>query len=138
MKTTYETTVVCQGGRDGVVRSQDGLLDIKLSLPKSMGGEESHTNPEQLFAAAYAACFENAILHIAKMRQLPAQDSKVIASVRLITGTSGMVDLGIRLSVSLPRLDQQLAKQLMLDAQKICPYSRATKGNIDVQIELAD
>lgn len=135
MKPVYEAIVSSQGGREGHLKSHDGILDIKVSLPKSMGGNELHTNPEQLFAAGYAACFENALIYIAKSKKLSTLDSKVTARVSL-NMNSGAFDLAVGLEVSLPHLDKQSAQTLIDDAHKICPYSRATKGNIEVKIDL--
>ena len=137
MKAVYEAVVTSQGGREGHIRSSDGILNMQVSLPKSMGGNEQHTNPEQLFAAGYAACFENALIHMAKIKKLSAQDSKVTASVSLNMDARGGVDLSVRLAVSLPHLEKEVAEKLIADAHKTCPYSKATKGNIEVTIELA-
>lgn len=137
MKTLYEAIVTSQGGREGHIRSSDGILDMSVSLPKSMGGNEKNTNPEQLFAAGYAACFENALIHIAKLQKISAQDSKVTASVSLNMGADGGFNLAVRMAVSLPQLEKSVAEKLIDEAHKICPYSKATRGNIEVVIELA-
>lgn len=136
MKTLYEAVVTSQGGREGHVRSSDGILDLPVSLPKSMGGNEKYTNPEQLFAAGYAACYENALIHIAKLQNISAQDSKVAAKVSLNMGADGGFNLAVRMDVSLPHLEKSVAEKLIADAHKICPYSRATRGNIEVTIKL--
>lgn len=136
MKTSYEAIVTSQGGRNGHIRSNDGILDMKVSLPKSLGGDEKHTNPEQLFAAGYAACFENAVIHMGRAKKLNVQDSKVTASVRLNMSEGGSADLAVRLLVSLPHLEDEIAKQLVSEAHKVCPYSKATKGNIDVTLDV--
>lgn len=138
MKSVYEAVVTSQGGRQGHVRSSDGILDLDVSLPKSMGGNGEHTNPEQLFAAGYAACFENAVIHLAKIKKLSADGSKVVASVSLNSGEGGALNLAVRLEVSLPQLDRETAEKLIAEAHKICSYSNATRGNIDVQLTLAE
>lgn len=136
MSKVYEAVVTSQGGREGHIRSSDGILDMSVSLPKSMGGNEKHTNPEQLFAAGYAACYENALIHLGKMKKLDTSDSQVTAKVGLIMGAGG-VDLTAHLLVTLPKLDRTTAQNLIEEAHKTCPYSKATKGNIEVKIELA-
>ena len=136
MKAVYEAVVTSQGGREGHVVSNNGILDLKVSLPKSMGGNEEHTNPEQLFAAGYAACFENAVIHIARVKKVSAEDSKVVARVSLNAAGAGDLNLAVRLEVSLPHLEKTVAEQVIAEAHKVCPYSKATKGNIDVEIEL--
>lgn len=100
-----------------------------------MGGNESHTNPEQLFAAGYAACFENALIHVAKLQKVSAEGSKVVASVGLHMDKGG-ADLSVRLVVTLPKLSKNEAQKVIDEAHKTCPYSKAIKGNIDVKIEL--
>ena len=137
MKQVYEAVVTAHGGREGRVVSSDGILDLEVSLPKSMGGNEEHTNPEQLFAAGYAACFHSAVAYVAKTKKLSTEDSNVAAHVSLNTGGVGEFDLAVRLEVSLPHLEKDVAEQLIAEAHKVCPYSRATNGNIAVQVELA-
>lgn len=136
MSKVYEAVVTSKGGREGHIKSSDGILDLDVSLPKSMGGNEKHTNPEQLFAAGYAACYENALIHIGKAKKLDTSNSQVTAKVGLIMGDNG-VDLTAHLYVTLPNLEKEVAQNLIEEAHKTCPYSKATKGNIDVKIELA-
>jgi lipoyl-dependent peroxiredoxin len=136
MTPLYEAIVTSQGGRQGQVRSNDGVLDLKVSIPKSIGGTDAHTNPEQLFAAGYAACFENALIHIGRLQKIAVDDSSVTACVSLNISAEGTFDLKVKLEVSLPHLEKAAAERLVADAHKICPYSRATRGNIDVTIEL--
>ncbi|WP_233866128.1 organic hydroperoxide resistance protein [Paraburkholderia adhaesiva] len=122
------------GGRDGVARSDDGRLDIKLSPP---GGNGTGTNPEQLFAAGWSACFIGAIGRAAKERRVavPA-DTAVDAEVDLGTGDGGFF-LQARLTVSLPGLPRGVAQELIEAAHQLCPYSKMSRGNIDVTIALA-
>lgn len=136
MKQVYEAIVTSQGGRAGHVKSNDGILDLDVSLPKSLGGNEKLTNPEQLFAAGYAACFESALTYVAGQRKVSAEGSKVEAHVGLSMGDNGF-GLNVRLVVSLPKLERSIAQSVIDDAHKTCPYSKATKGNIEVKIELA-
>lgn len=122
------------GGRDGSAQSDDGALSIKLSPP---GSGKPETNPEQLFAAGWSACFIGAMTKAAARRQLrlPA-DTAVDAEVDLGT-TGGEFFLQARLSVSMPGIDRATAQAIVEDAHQICPYSKATRGNIDVTLKLA-
>jgi lipoyl-dependent peroxiredoxin len=131
---TAEATAVGRG-RNGEVHSSDGVLDERLAMPKEMGGPGGpHTNPEQLFAAGYAACFHNALLRVAHEStvELP-DDTSVHASVGI-----GKVDekfhLTVGLNAYLPGIEQGMADQLVAQAHQICPYSNATRGNIAVEI----
>jgi lipoyl-dependent peroxiredoxin len=132
-KLLYTAKAHTTGGRDGASRSSDGRLDVKLSTP---GTAASGTNPEQLFAAGWSACFMSAIGLAASRRKvaLPA-DRAIDAEVDLGTNEGGFL-LRARLKVSLPGLDRELAQSLVDAAPQICPYSKATRGNIDVAINL--
>lgn len=134
-KILYEATATAQGGRDGRARSDDGNLDVDLSVPKALGGPGgSGTNPEQLFGAGYAACFLGAVKLVARTGKidLPA-DTTVSAKVGM-----GPVEVGYALTVELlvdmPGLDQAVAEQILEGAHERCPYSNATRGNIDVKL----
>jgi osmotically inducible protein OsmC len=133
-KVIYTGKTHTIGGRDGSARSVDGRLDVRLSPP---GGAGEGTNPEQLFAAGWSACFIGAMGHAARARKitLPA-NLAVDAEVDLGTGEGGYA-LQARLNVSLPGLDHEVAKALAEAAHQTCPYSKATRGNIDVTLELA-
>jgi len=134
-KLLYTAKAHTTGGRDGgASRTSDGRLDVKFSLPGASGGG---TNPEQLFAAGWSACFLGAIKHVAaKMKvRLPA-DPAIDSEVDLFTGDDGFF-LKARLNVSLPGLERQVAETLLERAHQTCPYSKATRGNIDVAINLA-
>jgi osmotically inducible protein OsmC len=133
-KVIYTGKTHTIGGRDGSARSVDGRLDVKLSPP---GGAGEGTNPEQLFAAGWSACFIGAMRHAARAGKvaLPA-NLAVDAEVDLGTGEGGYA-LQARLNVSLPGLDHQVAKALVEAAHQTCPYSKATRGNIDVTLDLA-
>lgn len=132
-KVLYTAKTHTTGGRDGASRTPDGRLDVKLSNPGAPGGG---TNPEQLFAAGWSACFMSAIGLAAAQRKvaLPA-DRAIDAEVDLGTNAGGYVLRG-RLNVSLPGLDRELAQALVNVAHETCPYSKATRGNIDVAINL--
>jgi Ohr subfamily peroxiredoxin len=132
-KVLYTAKTHTTGGRDGASRTTDGRLDVKLSSPGTPG---TGTNPEQLFAAGWSACFMSAIGVVAAQRKvaLPA-DRAIDAEVDLGTNDSGYV-LRARLNVSLPGLNLEVARSVVDAAHQICPYSKATRGNIDVQINL--
>ena len=133
-KVLYTAKAHTTGGRDGASRTDDGRLDVKLS-PPGMGG--SGTNPEQLFAAGYSACFIGAIKAVAgKMKIAVPADVAVDAEVDLGPIPTGY-GIAARLTVSLPGMEREAAQQLVDAAHKVCPYSNATRGNIDVKIALA-
>lgn len=135
MKALYETSATAVGGRNGKVKTSDGILDLEVRLPKSMGGNTTgYTNPEQLFAAGYAACFDNALNYIAKQERLPIS-SKVTAHVSLINGDGGF-DLAVNLEVEINGVEPEVANRLLEMAHKGCPYSRALRGNVEVNINL--
>jgi osmotically inducible protein OsmC len=132
-KVLYTAKTHTTGGRDGTSRTSDGRLDVRLSNPGAAGGG---TNPEQLFAAGWSACFMSAIgLAAAQKRVALPADRAVAAEVDLGTNGGGYV-LRARLNVSLPGLDRDLAQALVSVAHETCPYSKATRGNIDVAINL--
>jgi Ohr subfamily peroxiredoxin len=138
IKALYTATATATGGRDGRAASSDGLLDVKLSTPGELGGQGGEgTNPEQLFAAGYSACFIGALKFAAgqQKQQLPA-DTAVTGKVG-IGQIPGGFGLEVELSVSLPGLDQATAEQLTEAAHKVCPYSNATRGNIDVRLNVS-
>ena len=133
MSTLYEARATATGGREGHVRSDDGLLDVTLSMPKALGGKETGTNPEQLFAAGYAACFQSAMGFIARQQKIALSGSTVTGRVGLVP-----IEVGFRLEVALEveteGLSQAEAEALVATAHKVCPYSNATRGNIEVAI----
>lgn len=132
-KVLYTAKTHTTGGRDGASRSDDGRLDVKLSSPGTAG---SGTNPEQLFAAGWSACFEGAMgLAARKMKITLPADAAIDAEVDLST-TGGAYFLQARLNVSLPGLEREVAQALVDAAHQTCPYSKATRGNIDVAINL--
>jgi Ohr subfamily peroxiredoxin len=137
MSAIYETKVTAVGGRSGTVRSDDGLLDLSLALPKALGGKGGATNPEQLFAAGYAACLENAVIHVTRARkdQVKDHDIKVIADVGLVSIGDGGFVLSVSLDVEITGMDQAAAEAIVAEAHAVCPYSNAVKGNIDVQLK---
>lgn len=119
------------------MRSEDGNLQLKLAMPTTLGGKGDSTNPEQLFAAGYASCFGNAIMHTARSRKIPLLDKNVVvtATVGLDANSAGGFVLSVHLDVVLAGVDQSTADTLVASAHEICPYSNAVRGNIDVQID---
>jgi lipoyl-dependent peroxiredoxin len=120
-------------GRNGRVRTDDGLLELDVRIPKSLGGPGGATNPEQLFAAGYAACFHSALKLVARQNRLDVTDSAVEAEVSLTSADSGYA-LVVRLTVYVPTVDRPTAQALADKAHAVCPYSTATRGNIEVTV----
>jgi osmotically inducible protein OsmC len=137
VKILYTAKATATGdGRDGKVRSSDGRLDLELAVPAEMGGAGGATNPEQLFAAGYAACFHNALRRVARTADAEVEGSQVSAEVGIGPTGRGTFGLAVKLLVSLPLVPADLASSLMARAHEVCPYSNATRGNIDVTLEL--
>lgn len=136
-KVIYKAHATATGGRDGSVKSSDGLLDLKLSVPKEMGGPGGGVNPEQLFAAGYSACFIGAMKFVAGLKKitLPA-DTSINATVGIGQISAGF-GIEVQMVVNLPGLDRDVAQALVNKAHEVCPYSNATRGNIEVSITLA-
>ncbi|MEF1283160.1 organic hydroperoxide resistance protein [Vibrio sp. M250220] len=120
-------------GRNGQVKTDDGLLDLELSYPKEMGGAGLATNPEQLFAAGYSACFSNAILHVAREAKVALKSAPVTAQVGIGPNQQGGFALTVSLVATLA-LPQEQALELVKVAHQVCPYSNAVRGNIDVAV----
>jgi Ohr subfamily peroxiredoxin len=132
-KTLYTANVHVTGGREGAARSSDGRLDLKLSNP---GGTGQGTNPEQLFAAGWSACFEGAMTIAAQAKGVTLPNELAIdAEVSLLLGDDGY-SLAARLNVSVPGMDPTIARQIIETAHRTCPYSKAIKGNIDAVVTL--
>jgi osmotically inducible protein OsmC len=123
-------------GRNGHARTDDGTLDLELRIPKELGGPGGATNPEQLFAAGYAACFHSALRFIAQRDKLDVGDTEVSATVGLGLLPSGGFGLEVELDVHVPGLDDDAARDLVERAHEVCPYSNATRGNIDVALSV--
>ncbi|WP_280495653.1 organic hydroperoxide resistance protein [Nocardia asiatica] len=139
MRILYTAEALASGdGRNGHARSTDGKIDVDLSAPKEMGGDGAGTNPEQLFAAGYAACFHSALRLVGKQAEANIDDSAVGAKVGIGANGSGGFGLAVTLEVSLPHLSRADAQALADKAHQVCPYSNATRGNIDVQVLVAD
>jgi lipoyl-dependent peroxiredoxin len=136
MADLYSTRVSATGGRHGTVKSEDGILALSLAMPKSLGGPGGATNPEQLFAAGYAACYENAILKVARDVGIRLADPEVevIAEIGLHRNATGGFALSATLDVTIAGVDQNRAEDIAHRADAICPYSNAVRGNVGVEI----
>ena len=136
-KVVYQAHATATGGRDGTAKSSDGLLDVKLTVPKEMGGAGGGVNPEQLFAAGYSACFIGAMKFVAGTEKitLPA-DLSIDATVG-IGGIPQGFGIEVQMVVKAPGMDRAQAQALIDKAHQVCPYSNATRGNIEVTLTLA-
>ena len=136
-KVLYTATATAVGGREGRVTTDDGQLDLTLVPPKGLGGAGGGgTNPEQLFASGYAACFGSAVAHIARVQKIHTGPVRVTAHVS-IGPVAKAFGLAVELVVDLPELARDQAESLIKAAHEVCPYSNATRGNIDVKVWLA-
>jgi osmotically inducible protein OsmC len=135
MNILYTTEAVVDGGRAGHGRTPDGRLAVELSVPRELGGQDGPgTNPEQLFAVGYAACFHSGLLAVAQGRKLDASDSTVTARVGIGPTGRGGFGLSVDLDLHAPKLSRVDAEDLMRRAHERCPYSNATRGNVDVTL----
>jgi len=135
-KPIYTAHATVTGGRaDGHGATSDGALDVHLRLPKEMGGDGAGTNPEELFAVGYAACFEGALGVVARREHAELGEVSIDSSVSLTPNSSKGFDLGVSLDVTLPEVaDPEQAAALVAAAHQVCPYSNATRGNVDVAL----
>lgn len=137
MKPMYTAHATAEGGRTGHARSDDGLLDVTLATPKEMGGQGGGTNPEQMFAAGYAACFLGAMQFIAREKKLDLEGASVTGHVAIGQREDGPgFGLGVKHDVSVPNLSQADAEALVAAAHEVCPYSNATRNNIAVDFKV--
>lgn len=136
MKALYQTSALVTGGRDGIAKSNDGLLEVRLQAPKELGGKGGATNPEQLFAAGYAACFESAVRHVARTQKLAIGETSVESTVILGAREDGGFQLEVGLAVKVDGVERAVAEKLIETAHQVCPYSHATRGNITVNLKL--
>jgi osmotically inducible protein OsmC len=138
MNVLYTATAHATGdGRNGHARSEDGILDIDMRVPREMGGPGGAANPEMLFAAGYAACFHSALKVVARQEKVSVDGSEVAASVGIGPLDNGGFGLAVELRVSVPDLDRDTAEKLIARAHEVCPYSNATRGNIPVTLTVA-
>jgi len=132
----YTAQATAYHGRDGAVKSSDGILDLEVHPPTELGGPGSGTNPEQLFAAGYAACFESALKTVARRRGAGADDVSIDSKVMLGPTDERTFTLAVELDVTLPQITGDEAAHLVRAAHEVCPYSNATRGNIDVALSV--
>lgn len=138
MDALYTAHVTAHGGRQGKIKSSDGVLDLSLAMPKELGGSGGNaTNPEQLFAAGYAACFESALQLAAKKQGIKADDAAVTASVSIFKDEPSFA-LAVQLDIALPGLERSKTQELAEAAHQLCPYSKATRGNIEVKLNVTE
>lgn len=138
MKIIYQTTVNATGGRDGHVASEDGVLTLDVRVPQEMGGPVGgFTNPEQLFAAGYAACFDSALNLVARQQKLKI-NSSVSATVGLQMAVPTSFNLAVSLAVRIEGVEQATAQELLAKAHATCPYSKAIRNNVEVSLTLID
>ena len=140
-KILYTAHATAVGGRNGTARSSDGLLDVRLGTPKELGGGGGGTNPEQLFAAGYAACFIGAIQSVASGRtggpKIPLNGAVSIDSEVGIGTVPTGYGIQVAMRVTIPGLERAVAEALVAAAHEVCPYSNATRGNIEVKLTVA-
>ena len=136
-KVLYTAEASTMGGRDGHARSSDGVLDVDVRVPEAMGGQGGGTNPEQLFAAGYAACFQSALGVVSRRKKVDTSGSTVTAKVSIGAIEGGAFGLAVELDVAIPGVDGETAQELADAAHQVCPYSNATRGNIEVTVNVA-
>jgi osmotically inducible protein OsmC len=130
----YTAEATAWGGREGRTASTDGLLDVTLTVPKELGGPGGATNPEQLFAAGYAACFHSALKLIGRRDKVNVDESAVTARVGLGMNEAGGFNIAVELEIEIPDVEPSVAEDLAEKAHQVCPYSNATRGNVEVKL----
>ncbi|GGG70234.1 organic hydroperoxide resistance protein [Paenibacillus radicis (ex Gao et al. 2016)] len=132
-KKLYTATVTVEGGREGKAVSSDGVLDMELKVPKELGGPGGHgSNPEQLFAAGFAACFEGAIGVVLRKKKMKTEGTKITSQVTIGKDANDGFVLSVYMDISIKGLETNVSKEIVEEAHEVCPYSRATRGNIEV------
>jgi Ohr subfamily peroxiredoxin len=134
VKPLYTTRATATGGRSGRSTTSDGLLDVALAPPPEMGGPGGATNPEQLFAAGYAACFQSAMAVVGRREKVDTSASLVSVDVTIGLIGGGGYGLAVAINASIPGVDDETATKLVEGAHQVCPYSVATRGNVDVTL----
>lgn len=134
MEPLHTSIVTAKGGREGFVKAEKGVIDLPLTMPKALGGkgEGAGTNPEELFAAGYAACFESALRLVARRKDIELGDVAVTAEVAIGKDGDGFA-LAVKLRGRLPGMERRAAEELMREAHEVCPYSKATRGHLLVE-----
>lgn len=136
IEVLYTAVATAENGRDGRVSTDDGNLDVVVNPPKELGGNGAGTNPEQLFAAGYSACFQGALGVVARQEKADITGSTVTASVGIGKNGNGGFGLEVAISVRVPNVDEATARALVEKAHQVCPYSNATRGNIKVELSV--
>jgi Ohr subfamily peroxiredoxin len=136
MDVLYTAEATAWGGREGRSASSDGMLDVQLRIPKELGGPGGGTNPEELFAAGYAGCFHSALKRVASGMKLDVSESAITARVGLGANGTGGFGLAVELVGELPGLSAEQGRELLEKAHQVCPYSNATRGNVEVTLTL--
>ncbi len=133
MKPLYTAVATATGGRNGHVKSDNGVLDLDVRMPKALGGaNDDYTNPEQLFAAGYSACFDSALNRVISLSNTKVESTTVTAKVSIGQLGNGAFGLAVELDVTVKGVDKETAQALVAKAHEVCPYSNATRGNIEV------
>ena len=139
MKTLYTTAATATGGRDGNVKSENGILNLEVRMPKALGGNsDDFANPEMLFAAGYSACFDSALNLVIKKDKIATGETSVTAKVSIGQIDNGGFGLAVELHANIPGVTIDQAQQLIEKAHQICPYSNATRGNIEVNLTVSN
>lgn len=139
MKVLYTAAATATGGRNGQVKSDNGVLAVEVRMPKALGGSnDDYTNPEQLFAGGYAACFDSALNLVIKQGKVETGETSVTAQVSIGQMDNGGFGLSVELDINIPNVDLAQAQELAEKAHEICPYSNATRGNIEVKISVTN
>ncbi|PAW94398.1 organic hydroperoxide resistance protein [Mucilaginibacter sp. MD40] len=139
MKTLYTADATATGGRNGHVQSSNGVLNLEVRMPKALGGaNDNYTNPEQLFAAGYAACFDSALNLVIKQEKVTTGDTTVTAKISIGQNDAGGFGLSVELDVNIKEIDLDKANELVAKAHQVCPYSNATRGNVDVKLAVTN
>ena len=139
MKAIYTAAATATGGRNGHVMSDNGVLDVQVRAPKVMGGaNDDYTNPEQLFAAGYAACFDSALNHTIRLEKVKTGETSVTAKVSIGPLEGGAFGLAVELAVNIPEVSIEEAQRLTERAHQVCPYSNATRNNIEVILTISN
>lgn len=135
MKTLYTAEATATGGRNGQVKSSNAVLDLQVRMPKALGGvNDEYTNPEMLFAAGYAACFDSALSLVIKQEKISTGETSVNAKVSIGQLENGGFGLAVELLINVPAVSAEKAQELVDKAHQVCPYSNATRGNIEVKL----
>lgn len=139
MKILYTTGATARGGRNGHVKSENGILDVQVRMPKALGGaNDEYVNPEMLFAAGYAACFDSALNRVIKLSKVVTGETAVTARVSIGQLENGGFGLAVELQANIPQVSLEQARDLIEKAHQICPYSNATRGNVEVILTVSN